>query len=383
MKKKSLIFILAVILGLSLVACSKTEDKESENDKKDVSDDTVVFSYEDNSEYITIPEDYIGIQVTGPVEVTDREIEQEIGYTKYMNMKSEEITEGAVKKGDKVNVTSVGTLEGASEPFESKEYDLTIGEAGFIDGYEDGLIGVNVGATVTLNLKFPDDYANKELGGKNAVFQVTVNYIHGKSYLPEWTDEFVQEITDGAQKNTVDYEAALRKQMQSERDKEVYYTQQSEIIRYLVDNSTVHKFPKGLVDSQYDSFLKQYQTENEQNYQYENFEDYVKEVEEYDSMEEFYDYLRECAEDAATELLAYQAVAVKEDITLTKLEYDNYLQAFAGSQGYTTAEKFEKDFMETYGKDDKDFLYKKFLNEKVLDFLQTNAEAVSIEPVLE
>lgn len=380
MKKRIFTFMTVLVFGLSLAGCSKDTAKDDKNDKEELKDTDIVFSYDDPSEYITIPEDYIGIKVSKEEKVLDMEVQQQIEYARYSNLKTEQINEGTVKDGDTVRVLSKGTLKGETEPFETAEYDVEIGSGGMISGYEEGLIGANVGDTVQLNLTFPEYYNAEELQGKEAVFEVTIKYICGKSYLADWTDEFVQEITNGDIKNTKDYEEALRKELQANKNQETYFTQQGEIIDYLVKNSVVHKFPKGLVEAQYDSYLAGYEEENEQNYGYSTLEDYILKENIYPSMEEFYDYLQESAEKTATELLVYQAIAYKENLTLSKGEYDNYLQAFASTEGYTTAKKFEEDFMEVYKEKDEDFLNKRFLNQKVFEYLYANARAVNESP---
>lgn len=376
MKKRIFAFLMVLAVGLSMTGCSNETDEKEKNEELDDTD--VVFSYDDPSEYITIPEDYMGINVTGPQEITDFEVQQQIGMAKYMHMKSEQIMEGTVEEGIKVHVSSVGTLKGEAEPFDDDEYDFTIGAEEMIPGYENGLIGAKVGDTVRMELTFADDYFNPDLQGKEAIFEVTIEYICGTPYVPDWTDEFVQEITNGEFKNTADYEARLRKELQASKNEEVYYTQQADIINYLVDNSVVHKFPEGLVETQYENYLEEYKQQNEENYGYEKFEDYVFIEEGYSSMDDFYAYIQECAEKTATELLAYQAVAYKENLTLTKEEYDRYLQSFASSEGYSTASKFEEDFMKVYREQDENYLYKKFLNRKVLGILQENAKSTAI-----
>lgn len=378
MKKRSLALFLSALMVFSLAGCdNKKNEKGKEAEKEELDDMDVVFSYEDASEYITIPEDYVGIPVYGTSEVTDQEVQEQIYMARYAHRKPEEIKEGTVKEGDTVHIVSEGTLEGETEPFETQEYDLEIGSGDFIPGYEEKLIGVEAGKETTFSIVFPENYDNSELRGKKVTFRVLVEYIHGEDILSDWTDEFVQEITEGEQKNTADYEATLRKQLQSEKDKEAYYTQQTDIIAYLVENSTVYKYPEGLVEQQYDNYLEGYRIANEENYGYEKFEDYVREVLGYDTLEDLYDYVQECAEKTATELLVYRQIAFRENINLTKVEYDNYLQELASSEGYTTREVFEKDFMEVYGKQDEDYLYKMFLNKKVLvDFLQAKAEVV-------
>ncbi len=367
MKKRWLCLVLATAMALSFVGC-----KDEKKDDKDKDGNEIVYEYtEDVSKYITIPEEYKGIDVSGPVKITDREVEQQIGAQRHFNMQRDKIMEGTVEKGGYVNVTSVGTLEGATEPFESTDYNIDLGKGQFLKEYEDGLIGMKVGETKTISLTFPDDYTAVDYRGKKATFQVTLNHLYGKYYVPEWNDETAQIISNNRYKTVAEFEEAIKEQMQSEKDKEVFYTQQAEIVSYLVENSKVKELPEDMVKEQYDAYMDGYITENENNYGYETLEEYVKEVEDYDTMEEFEAYVMECAENTVIELLCYQAIAIKENLGLSQLEYDNYLMAMASSEGFSNAQAFEKKFKETYGED---YLWKKFLNNKVLECLQAFAD---------
>ena len=87
-------------------------------------------------------------------------------------------TEGKVEDGDTANIDYVGKKDGvAFDGGTADGYDLVIGSGSFIDGFEDGLIGAEIGSTVDLNLKFPDDYQSEELAGQAVVFTVKVNYV--------------------------------------------------------------------------------------------------------------------------------------------------------------------------------------------------------------
>lgn len=108
---------------------------------------------------------------------------------------TQKLTEGAVADGDTVNIAFVGKVDGvAFDGGTANSYDLVIGSNSFIDGFEDGLIGVQVGKTVDLNLKFPDPYQNSpDLAGKPVVFTVTVNSITRTTY-PELNDEVATKL---------------------------------------------------------------------------------------------------------------------------------------------------------------------------------------------
>ena len=90
-------------------------------------------------------------------------------------------TEGKVAKGDTANIDYGGKKDGvAFEGGTAKGHDLEIGSNSFIDGFEEGLIGVEIGSTVDLNLTFPENYQSTDLAGKDVVFTVKVNYVKTK-----------------------------------------------------------------------------------------------------------------------------------------------------------------------------------------------------------
>lgn len=90
----------------------------------------------------------------------------------------EQKTEGKVALGDIANINYVGKKDGvAFDGGTADNQDLTIGSGQFIDGFEEGLVGVEIGSTVDLNLTFPKNYGNEELNGADVVFTVKVNYV--------------------------------------------------------------------------------------------------------------------------------------------------------------------------------------------------------------
>lgn len=79
------------------------------------------------------------------------------------------------KKGDTADIAYVGKVDGKEfDGGSSDSYNLVIGSGTFIDGFEDGVIGMKTGETKDLNLKFPDSYQSTDLAGKDVVFTVTV-----------------------------------------------------------------------------------------------------------------------------------------------------------------------------------------------------------------
>ena len=162
MKRILSVLIVCLILVSTLTACGS---------------DTILFNGVKFSKYVDLGE-YKGIEVDTSSDLLKGYYDDEIlGDIASKNLYVK-ITEGKVKEGDTVYIDYVGKKDGvAFQGGTAENYPLTIGSNSFIDGFEDGLIGVEIGSTVDLNLKFPKDYGNEELNGAAVVFTVKVNYV--------------------------------------------------------------------------------------------------------------------------------------------------------------------------------------------------------------
>ena len=180
MKKKLGIVFLALVLMLTLITgCGKKTEE------------VVPYNY-DLTEYVKIPDYHDLPFMTKTAEITDEDVENEIQSLLEYASTVENSTTGVVEDGDTINIAFAGKIDG--ELFEggsSESYDLTVGTTSMIDGFVEGLIGKNVGETVTLDLQFPEEYHSAEVAGKPVVFEVTIN---SKKIVtkPEFNDAFVQ-----------------------------------------------------------------------------------------------------------------------------------------------------------------------------------------------
>ena len=144
-----------------------------------------------------------------------------------------------IEMGDTADINFVGKKDGvAFDGGTAENYSLTIGSGRFIDGFEDGLVGVKKGETVTLNLTFPENYGNEELNGAAVTFDVTVNSITRPKTLEDLDDAFAHEIDE--ESNTV---ADLKKRMLESMEKTIDNIDrnniQSAVIRAVIDKSDV------------------------------------------------------------------------------------------------------------------------------------------------
>lgn len=180
--KKSIRILAAVTVSalfLFLCACGEKESADSTGKAKTQTADykTLIYGNTDLSKYITLGK-YKGLSVDTSSEeyksAYDGIVKKDISDNGIVEKK----LEGKIQKGDTANIDYEGKRDGvAFEGGTAKGYDLKIGSGSFIDGFEDGLIGVNIGDTVDLNLTFPKNYGNADLAGAAVVFTVKVNYV--------------------------------------------------------------------------------------------------------------------------------------------------------------------------------------------------------------
>ncbi|MCH5343459.1 MAG: trigger factor [Acetatifactor sp.] len=140
---------------------------------------------------------YKGVKVDkADLTVTDAEVDAEIDRERDNNSRTINVEDRPVKDGDMTVIDFEGFVDGvAFEGGKGENHPLTIGSGAFIPGFEEALIGAEIGKETDVNVTFPEDYQAKELAGKAAVFKCTVKEIKEKE-LPELDDEFASEVSE-------------------------------------------------------------------------------------------------------------------------------------------------------------------------------------------
>ena len=168
--------------------------------------------------------DYKGIKVTRKVEpVTDDEINSEIATVQNRNSREIEVTDRAAENGDVAVIDFDGSVDGvAFEGGKGENYSLKLGSGSFIPGFEDQVVGKNIGDTFDVNVTFPEDYHAKELAGKAAVFKVTIHKITAVE-LPALDDDFAKDVSefDTLDEYKADLKAKIEKRHEAQADNEV------------------------------------------------------------------------------------------------------------------------------------------------------------------
>ncbi len=163
--------------------------------------------------------DYKGINVKKTVNaVTDEAVEHEIGHMLEKNSRTISVDDRAAQNGDDVVIDFEGFKDGvAFDGGKAEKFTLKLGSGQFIPGFEDQVVGHNIGDEFDINVTFPEDYQAKELAGAPVVFKIKLHEIK-TTELPELDDDFVKDTSDF---NTVDeLRADVRKHLEEDAEKQ-------------------------------------------------------------------------------------------------------------------------------------------------------------------
>ena len=378
MKKKLVLFTVLLSLVLSATACGNKEKASKENQSTEENANAETTSNPETDELLAIKTadegeielgEYKGITVeyadtADTSEITDEEVETQINSFLEKNKTSEDIKDRAVKEGDTVNIDYKGTKDGeAFDGGTAEGYDLVIGSDSFIDGFEDGLIGAEIGETKKLNLTFPEEYNNEELAGQKVVFEVKINSISLEK-TPKLTDEFVAEKTE--YKTVDEYKAGVKADLQSQKEWTAKFAKWDTCWEAAVKNVTVKAFSKQEVED-----LKQemtdYYTQMAEYYGM-TLEDYVTNTG--STMDDFNKEAEVSARTEAKKRMTAKKIAELENITVTDDDYKNGVTGIRKAYGYET----DEDVIE---KVTEERLKENFLTYKVEELIANNAKIVA------
>lgn len=200
-----------------------------------------------------------------------KDVDAEIDRLRERNSRMVPVEDRAVQKDDIANIDFEGFSDGkAFDGGKGEGFDLTIGSGQFIPGFEDQLIGANIGDEVTVSVKFPDEYHAEELKGKDAEFKVKINGIKVKE-LPELDDEFAKDVSEfdtleDLQKDTKEKLSAANKE-KSQRETE-------ENVINAVCDATEIDIPQEMIDTQIQNMIRDF--DMQMRYQGMDLQQYMK-----------------------------------------------------------------------------------------------------------
>lgn len=326
----------------------------------------------DLSKYLKVGK-YKGLEIEKKEKVTvsKKEVNEKIDQDLEAAKTTKDKKSGKVKSGDTVKVDFVGKIDGKTfDGGSGKDASVEAGPTkNYIEGFESGIVGMKVGEKKTLKLKFPSDYQNAEVAGKDVSFKVTVKAIT-KNIIPELNDEFVKKNTDY---NTVsEYKEGVKKDLKKQKEETIEDSRKSELWNQVVSSSEVKKYPekelanaKADVKKQFESYASQSGSD-------------IKTIREQMGLSKDKDYNSYVTEQAKStvknEMVVYY-IADKENIKLDK-DPAKELKKIIDESGFTD-ETFKSQYGQTikeYIKENKDTYEVSLLTEKVTDFIYKNAK---------
>ena len=289
-------------------------------------------------DYVTLPEDYAAIPLKkADIEPAEEDIQSLWDNLLESNRIQQPVTGRAAETGDIANIDYSGTVDGVVFTGGTAEgYDLTLGSGTFIPGFEDQIVGHNIGDNFDVTVTFPEDYGDSTdeagntitLSGKEAVFNVTLNSL-AVSVLPEATDAWVEE--NFGESNDLHTVAEIDQYFYDN----LYSTNLTNaVVDYLTENSTITSIPEVLLNYQVCSQLSYYNSYAAM-FGYETLDEFLSGFMGYDTADALLADTEEDILASCDQLLIFQAVAESLDLAPTDAELEVYASyAESMGQGY-------------------------------------------------
>lgn len=278
-------------------------------------------------DYVTLPEDFAAIPLKkADIEPTEEDIQSLWDNLLESNRIRQPVTGRAAEEGDIANIDYSGTVDGVVFTGGTAEgYDLTLGSGTFIPGFEDQIVGHNIGDSFDVTVTFPDDYGDSTdeagntitLSGKEAVFRVTLNSL-AVSVLPEATDAWVEENFGAS--NDLHTVAELDQYFHDN-----LYTSNltNAVVDYLTENSQVSSIPDVVRNYQVCSQLSYYNSYASM-FGYETLDEFLSGFMGYDNADALLADTEQDVLNSCNQLLIFQAVAESLDLAPTDAELEAY-----------------------------------------------------------
>lgn len=266
---------------------------------------------------------YKGIEVDKvEVTVSDEEVDAEIERERERNARSVSVSDRAVQDKDQTVIDFEGFVDGvAFEGGKGENYPLTIGSGAFIPGFEEQLIGKNIGEECDVNVTFPEEYHAENLAGKPAVFKVTVKEIKEKQ-LPELDDEFAAEVSEFD--TLAEYKEDVKKNLTEKREKDVKNAKEDAVVDAIIENATMD-IPEAMIETQQRQMIQEFA----QNIQMQGLS--IDQYFQFTGLtaEKMMEQVRPQAEKRIKSRLVLEAVAKAESITVSEEDFDKEVAKMA------------------------------------------------------
>lgn len=291
--------------------------------------------------------------------VKDEDIEDDIKRLQERNSRMVDVEGRAVENGDTVNIDYSGSVDGVKfEGGTAEKQNLVIGSGSFIPGFEEQIIGMNIGEERDINVKFPEEYHAENLKGKDSVFHIVLHGIKKKE-LPEITDEFIKDSTGSESVEAYKKEARERLEAQNKMraDREI----EDAIVNKISEGATV-EIPEALIENQISRMVQE--MEYRLQYQGLKLEDYLKYTGQ--TMDDFRKGYKEQAEGIVKSQLVIEEIIKLENIEATEEDVEARVAEMAEKQG-----KKAPDVKKHMQSRQLDYMKNEIIIKKLFDFLKS------------
>lgn len=200
--------------------------------------------------------DYKGIEVDKiEYNVTEEDIDKALEEERKKNARVISVEDRSVESGDLTVIDFEGFVDGV--PFnggKAENYELEIGSGAFIPGFEDQLIGAEIGVEKEINVKFPEEYHAEELKGADAVFKVTVKEIKVRE-LPELDDDFAEEVSEFD--TLEEYKKDVKSKLEAQNEDRAKAEIENAIMNKVIENAEF-ELPEAMIEAQIDRQISEF-----------------------------------------------------------------------------------------------------------------------------
>ena len=232
---------------------------QPEVDIKSIDENGVEFVFTITTKPEVVVKKYKGLNVKpGKVEVTDEEVNHELGHLleRYTELVVKE--EGKVENGDIAVIDFEGFKDGvAFDGGKGENYSLEIGSNTFIPGFEDQVIGMSTGEEKDLNVTFPEEYGAADLAGQAVVFKVKVNEIKQK-VARELDEEFFEDLGMEGINSEETLKEQIKESIKAQKDMEVENKYVDDLLEAVAKNVEVD-VPQAMVDEETDRLVGRFE----------------------------------------------------------------------------------------------------------------------------
>lgn len=283
--------------------------------------------------------------------VDDKDVDYEIESILKKHSRKIEVDDRAAKMGDNVNIDFSGSVNG--EKFEggtAKKFDLKLGGGRFIPGFEEQVEGMKIGEERDITVTFPEDYGEKKLAGKEAVFHIKLHTISFEE-IPELDDEFVKDVSE---KDTVaEYKAEIKADLEAKAKARAESAENDALITEIVNGTNID-IPDVMIREETDKMIEdlKYRIEQQTGVRFADYLKYVGTTE-----QALREERKEAAKVQAKARLIMDAIIKKEGFEASEEDVEKKFGQIAEEVGKSVEE------------------YKKIVGEAVIPYIENEVKS--------